>query len=98
MSTPLSSVDAAPKIAGAGLSRRYFRSRVLYLGGNGKMELSPVGSYENSQNNFTLTAGVKIASAGLTMLYFHSRVYSWMVGGIILHKHISGSLCAECKA
>ena len=73
------SVDAAPKIAGAGLTKRCFRSRVLYLGSKGRMKLFSANFYEKSQKYFTRTGGSVdaapiIAGAGLTKHCFRSRV------------------------
>ena len=65
------SVDAAPKIAGAGLTKRCFRSRVLYLGGKGRMKLFSANFYEKSQKYFytnrvagSVDAAPKIAGQG----------------------------------
>ena len=65
---PVNRRAAGVKIAGAVLTKLYFRSRVLYLVGKGKQKISKAGSYENSQKYFTQTPAV------LTMLYFRSRV------------------------
>ena len=46
------SVDAAPIIAGAGLTKHCFRSRVLYLDGMGKQIISKASSISKSRIYF----------------------------------------------
>ena len=56
---PVNRRAAGVKIAGAVLTKLYFRSRVLYFDGMGKEKIPKAGSYENFQKYFTRTANKK---------------------------------------
>ena len=80
---------AGVKIAGAGLTMLYFRSRVLYMDEMGKQKSPKPAPYQSPRNILheppgggSVAAAPRIAGAGLTMLYFRSRVLYLDDGGV----------------